>query len=963
MKEINGQKYYDLGYSHEQLMFLLNKINDGYTLSEDQYKQLIDEIGLENISTFDGDYNSLKNLPNIDKKIVDKISEMNLASNPDIVRELEEVITYVKEQIALKANVNHDHDETYYTKEEVDVFIDNVSGNIDLSQYVKHDYLTKELLAYVTVEFINAELKKLASKTHTHKLVEIESIQEEFNKKANLDDVYSKNEVYNTEEVNKLLENITIDDAGFLKKDEAENTYLKIDTADDTYSKIEDLETLTELLLLLETSLSDHMEESNNVTSSLDNKINSNKQDLDAQIDNLSTELNTKLEEKANKEHDHSDIYFTKAEVEEKIVDISTGGSINLEGFVKQEDLLSIQQNIEKLQSGLNNKVDENHIHEIEDIEGLQNLLDSKSESDHSHDFGIADIEGLQEALDEVSNNVPSDLNISDINGLQEVLDNKASKDHSHDFDFKVEIEDIEGLQEALDNKSEDGHFHNFGIADIDGLQEALNNKANSDDVANIPDDIMNTINNKSDKDHEHEVADINGLQDILDNKADTSIVCTKSYVDDMIANISSGGTIDLGGYVKQEELAAGLATKTDHGHSHLIENIEDLKDILDGKAEAANTATKQELVDGLALKSAEGHLHDDKYSELGHNHNDIYYTKEEIETTINDSYESKASELIALANIYTDTELAKLTKDAPEDFNTFAEVAEAITNQNAIIEKTKEDFNAALATKENIDHTHTQYATIEDEENREIFSTTELTISALGGIPAGANLNGLTVKEILNKLLYPYLAPTIAVQGTPNGGIFEKGNNQTITSVKVIVTKKSEKITKIEVLQGSNVLASQEDSAISNGGTFTYAVNIPVNSTNVQLTGKVTDASGTTRTSTTASFNFVYPYYVGVCGENDTIDENLIKGLSKRIETKGTKIIPYTTNQQRMIIAYPKSYGSLKRVLDANSFDVTDTFTRMEIKITGLDGTSQSYYVYVNNASTVSDFTMTFNY
>jgi hypothetical protein len=63
------------------------------------------------------------------------------------------------------------------------------------------------------------------------------------------------------------------------------------------------------------------------------------------------------------------------------------------------------------------------------------------------------------------------------------------------------------------------------------------------------------------------------------------------------------------------------------------------------------------------------------------------------------------------------------------------------------------------------------------------------------------------------------------------------------------------------------------------------------------------------------------------------------------------------------MILAYPKSYGSIKKILDPNSFDVTSTFTQMEVKITGLDGSVQTYYVYINGASSVEDFTMTFNY
>ena len=40
----------------------------------------------------------------------------------------------------------------------------------------------------------------------------------------------------------------------------------------------------------------------------------------------------------------------------------------------------------------------------------------------------------------------------------------------------------------------------------------------------------------------------------------------------------------------------------------------------------------------------------------------------------------------------------------------------------------------------------------------------------------------------------------------------------------------------------------------------------------------------------------------------------------------------------------------NLSKILDANSFDVTGTFTKNELIVTGLDGTEQDYYVYVNN-------------
>ena len=257
-------------------------------------------------------------------------------------------------------------------------------------------------------------------------------------------------------------------------------------------------------------------------------------------------------------------------------------------------------------------------------------------------------------------------------------------------------------------------------------------------------------------------------------------------------------------------------------------------------------------------------------------------------------------------------------------------------------------------ATLEQVDEKISQSNTLE----------TDMTvINSIGGISAGSTLNGMTTLEILNKLIFPYVPPTYSAVGTPNGGFYEKGNNQVITNVKVTVTKKSEKITKIEVFDSSTSLGYLEGVDIENGGTFNFNVNVEVNSTNKQLTATITDASNNSYTTKTASFNFIYPYYVGVCEVNDEITETVIKGLTKQIETKGSKSISYTTNNQKMVFAYPSSYGNIVKILDPNSFDVTNTFNKTAISIIGLDGTAQNYYVYTNSASTVTNFAMKFNY
>ena len=246
-----------------------------------------------------------------------------------------------------------------------------------------------------------------------------------------------------------------------------------------------------------------------------------------------------------------------------------------------------------------------------------------------------------------------------------------------------------------------------------------------------------------------------------------------------------------------------------------------------------------------------------------------------------------------------------------------------------------------------------------------DVFVTDILTVNALGGIAANTDLNGMTTHAILNKLLYPYVAQVVGTPSrTPNATVLEKGNDQTITAVSVSVTKKSEAITSVALYNGSTLLAEKTGSEVAAGGTFTFSgLSVAVPSTSIVLTVKVTDASGNTVSKSTAGWNFVYPYYIGVCAEDAEINEELVESLTKKVEAKGNKTNSFTCDYQRMVFAYPKSHGALSSILDANGFENITAFTRYEVSITGMDGTAQAYYVYVNSASTVSNFAMTFKY
>lgn len=246
-------------------------------------------------------------------------------------------------------------------------------------------------------------------------------------------------------------------------------------------------------------------------------------------------------------------------------------------------------------------------------------------------------------------------------------------------------------------------------------------------------------------------------------------------------------------------------------------------------------------------------------------------------------------------------------------------------------------------------------------------FDNNMITSTSIGGIKEGTDLSNMSMQDVLSKLLFPYVAPvaSASIIKSPNKSICEYGEIIQIKGINSKVVKKSDKIISVNLLDETEVL--KEFSNVENGGNFNFTFNPPINITsnlsNTRFRLEVVDASNNIIYANTSGINFYYPYYYGVIDENQPITSELFSTFIKKVESKGTKSNNYTTNNQCMIIAYPKSYGNLNKILDQNSFNVTNTFKKSEIDIIGLDGTSQKYYVYKNNASTVTNFKITFQY
>lgn len=267
-------------------------------------------------------------------------------------------------------------------------------------------------------------------------------------------------------------------------------------------------------------------------------------------------------------------------------------------------------------------------------------------------------------------------------------------------------------------------------------------------------------------------------------------------------------------------------------------------------------------------------------------------------------------------------------------------------------------------------------YIKVDNEEVRvfdDVFKAEGTTVVAAGGIAAGSTVNGKTFQQILYNMMYPYQKPTISASASPNGGTFMKGNTQTITSVTATVTKKTEEIAKVELYSGSTLVAtkngddtlsSSSSSLVKNGGAVKFeGLSREVSANGGQYKAKVYDITGGTAEANTGSFSFINPYYYGVCGASATLDESLVKSLTKDLSGKSTKTYNYTTNSQRMVIAYPKSYGVIKLVKDGNGLDNTGAFgSPVTVNITNEYGVAEDYYVYANGVTSGSA-KMTFSY
>lgn len=237
---------------------------------------------------------------------------------------------------------------------------------------------------------------------------------------------------------------------------------------------------------------------------------------------------------------------------------------------------------------------------------------------------------------------------------------------------------------------------------------------------------------------------------------------------------------------------------------------------------------------------------------------------------------------------------------------------------------------------------------------------STDITSNVeVGGVPSGTSfVEGTNLEDIIKKILVKYLPPTATFTITPSNTLKLFGDTITSETMKVVVTKKSNDITEIAFKADSTVLNSIT-SGVNNGGTFsyTYTPSTPISNT-VTLSVDVKDGEQTVTKS--IKITFCYPTYYGTVADSvASMSASDIQGLGKRVAVNNKAMAwnGISMDYGKLCYAYPKSFGALTSIKDANNVDYINSYTRTEVTLTE-NGNSVVYYCYLlTDAAGVSNF------
>ena len=405
-------------------------------------------------------------------------------------------------------------------------------------------------------------------------------------------------------------------------------------------------------------------------------------------------------------------------------------------------------------------------------------------------------------------------------------------------------------------------------------------------------------------------------------------------YIRDVIAeSIVDKGNPNGNGNFRLDSIGEALATKVDKDTERDLSHndfTDEYKDVIDDIFEAYKSYTYDPNVDGeIPLTPL------------------MYYI-----SMIVDRYEQAFDDMINRTNEMlvqnTKDEIEKISKDIADKFKEHDDLLENMQDVTALGTVFEKNDGATSIT--------------------------------LGGLQKGTVLEGKTVREVLLEILCPFVGPTVSgglrLSASSSGYLTKIGTSVIITHITAYINKGTLPILKTEFKKFNGY--DYDSLAVYSGemnqhsiGVFEITKSIPSDYFIVE----VTDSKGNVYTSNTQAIDIVYPIYFGSVDKDIVFDENGIKNLHENVLYPGSECrIKYTTNNERMVIAVPRSHGTVSEIIDPNGYNITKSFSRVELtmkfKVTEQYGDiiktneyTQDYIVYYNNPSTVTTFELTFRF
>lgn len=226
------------------------------------------------------------------------------------------------------------------------------------------------------------------------------------------------------------------------------------------------------------------------------------------------------------------------------------------------------------------------------------------------------------------------------------------------------------------------------------------------------------------------------------------------------------------------------------------------------------------------------------------------------------------------------------------------------------------------------------------------IFDEEMGTTAEIGGLPAGSIITDWSDHKVLQKILFPYVKPGAKLTISPTTVLYKIGETVSSLVLSCLATKNSEPITSVKFFKGTTELEEITDD-VATGGTFTHTMADDIT---VNTTLKATVSDGTSSVDSTVTIKFVNPIYYG-CTK---------VALAEKVMEKGKFTYDnITCNNDSVVVKYDASWGNLKSILDASSFESIDAFTKSQEVIGGV-----TYNVYtLTIPATLSGFKYTFSF